>query len=97
MTAAFLAAAWTLLALGVTLCHTLSPPNGLGVSGGRAALWLLSGGVPEGFFSDPALATFQPSYPPGLALLTLGAWGAAGGVGEWLTQLLALAPFAARQ
>lgn len=93
MTAAAFAAAWTLLALGVTLCHTLSPPNGLGVSGGRAALWLLSGGIPEGFFSDPAVATFQPSYPPGLALLTLGAWGAAGGVGEWLTQLLALAPF----
>ena len=90
-----LAIAWTALALCVTLCHTLSPPNGLGVSGGRAALWLLSGGIPEGFFSDPALATFQPSYPPGLALLTLGAWGAAGGVGEWLTQLLALAPFCA--
>ena len=88
-------AAWTLLASLVTLCHTLSPPNGLGVSGGRAALWLLSGGIPEGFFSDPALATFQPSYPPGLALLTLGAWGAAGGVGEWLSQLLALAPFCA--
>ena len=93
--AAALAAAWTILALGVTLCHTLSPPNGLGVSGGRAALWLLSGGVPEGFFSDPALATMQPAYPPGLALLTLGAWSAAGGVGEWLVQLLALAPFAA--
>ena len=95
MVAAALAAAWTLLALGVTLCHTLSPPNGLGVSGGRAALWLLSGGVPEGFFTDPALATMQPAYPPGLALLTLGAWSAAGGVGEWLVQLLALAPFAA--
>ena len=88
-----LAIAWTALALCVTLCHTLSPPNGLGMSGGRAALWLLSGGIPEGFFSDPALATMQPSYPPGLALLTLGAWSAAGGVGEWLTQLLALAPF----
>ena len=90
-----LAIAWTALALCVTLCHTLSPPNGLGVSGGRAALWLLSDGIPEGFFSDPALATFQPSYPPGLALLTLGAWGAAGGVGEWLSQLLVLAPFCA--
>ena len=95
MTAAAFAAAWTLLALFATLSHTFSPPNGLGVSGGRAALWLLSGGIPEGFFSDPALATFQPSYPPGLALLTLGAWSAAGGVGEWLTQLLALVPFCA--
>lgn len=85
--------AWTLLAGFSTLSHTFSPPNGLGVSGGRAALWLLSGGIPEGFFADPALATMQPSYPPGLALLTLGSWSASGGVGEWLTQLFALAPF----
>ncbi len=77
-----------LLSGALALSHTFVAPNGLGVSGGRAKLMYLSGGIPPGFFTDAARRTLQPAYPPGHALITLGCCGLAGGCGEWLTQLL---------
>ena len=70
------------------LSHRLPAPNGLGVYGGRAKLLLASGGVPDGFWTDPAYGVYQPSYPPGLTLLALAADAVAGGCGDWLVQLL---------
>lgn len=70
------------------LSHRLPAPNGLGVYGGKAKLLLASGGVPDGFWTDPAYGVYQPSYPPGLTLLALAADAVAGGCGDWLVQLL---------
>lgn len=82
----------TLILFGIlgflTLSHTFSTPNGLGVVGGKAKLLFLSKGIPLDFFSASAWEVLQPAYPPGLCLFTLGCYGAAGGCGEWLTQLL---------
>ena len=72
----------------VSLCHGLIPPNGLGVYAGKARLLLMSGGVPEGFFSLPDYACYQPSYPPGLTCLTLIAYAVSGSCGTWLIQLI---------
>ena len=46
----------------------LRPPNGLGVYAGKAKLLLACGGLPAGFWTDPAYAVYQPSYPPGMTL-----------------------------
>ena len=77
------------------LSHRLPAPNGLGVYGGKAKLLLASGGVPDGFWTDPAYGVYQPSYPPGLALLALAADVVAGGCGDWLVQLLPVGAMAA--
>ncbi len=71
-----------------TLTHTFLAPTGLGVYGGKAKLLYLSSGVPHNFFTDPAFSSYQPAYPPALAILTLLAYYIAGGCGEWLTQLI---------
>lgn len=47
----------------------LPSPNGFAVYAGKARLMMMSGGVPEGFFTSPAYAVCQPFYPPGMALL----------------------------
>lgn len=85
---AMLSAAFFAIASTAALTHTLTAPNGLGVYGGKARLFLLGGGLPEGFFTESAYATQQPAYPPGLAVLTGIAYRIAGGCGEWLTQLI---------
>ena len=77
-------------ASALALAHTFMAPTGLGVHGGKAKLFYLSGGIPNGFFVDKAFSSYQPAYPPGLALLTLVAYMVAGGCGEWLTQLIPL-------
>lgn len=81
-------AVFAAVATAAALTHTFIAPAGLGVYGGKAKLLYLTGGIPEGFFIDPAFSSYQPAYPPGLALLTLCAYGLAGGCGEWLTQLI---------
>ena len=53
------------------LSHDLLAPNGLGVVGGKARLLLAARGFPDGFFTDPRYAPYQPAYPPGAALLTV--------------------------
>ena len=75
----------------LALAHTFVAPTGLGVYGGKAKLLFLGGGLPPGFFADAAYSSFQPAYPPGLALLTLAAYAVSGGCGEWLTQPLVVA------
>jgi len=80
--------AFFIFTAALTLAHTFSAPNGLGVYGGKAKLFYLAGGIPEGFFTDAAYSTYQPAYPPGLALLTLLSYMISGGCGEWLTQLI---------
>jgi hypothetical protein len=70
------------------LSHSFMPPNGIGVSGGKARLFHLAGGIPKGFFTEHAWSTLQPSYPPGSALLTWGGYVFAGTSGEWLTQAM---------
>lgn len=78
----------SVVAAGLALTHTFVAPTGLGVYGGKAKLLFLTGGIPSGFFTDSAYSTFQPAYPPGLALMTLVAYVVSGGCGEWLTQLV---------
>jgi hypothetical protein len=77
-----------IVVVSMALSHTFMAPNGLGISGGKAKLFYVAAGIPEGFFTDPARSTLQPAYPPGFALLTLGCYGFAGACGEWMTQLL---------
>lgn len=78
----------SVVAAGLALTHTFVAPTGLGVYGGKAKLLFMAGGIPSGFFTDSAYSTFQPAYPPGLALVTLVASVVSGGCGEWLTQLI---------
>lgn len=49
----------------------LRPPNGLGVYAGKAKLFLLGHGIPEGFWTKPEYAVYQPSYPPGMTILAM--------------------------
>ena len=72
----------------LTLTHTLTSPNGLGVYAGKAKLFLASGGIPSGFFTSPEYAIYQPSYPPGLTLAALGAYVVSCACGDWLVQLI---------
>lgn len=74
----------------LTLSHTFLPPNGLGVYGGRAKLLWLCRGLPAGFWNAPPWATLQPTYPPGLVLLTLASYSVSGGCGEWLVQIIGM-------
>ena len=83
-------AVFFIFAAAAALTHTFLAPGGLGVYGGKAKLIYLSGGIPDGFFTDPAFSSYQPAYPPGLALLTLLSYWISGGCGEWLTQLIPL-------
>ena len=71
----------------IALAHRFVTPYGLAITGGRAKLWFLSGGIPGGFFSDAAWRLLEPTYPPGCAALTFGCYGASGICGDWLTQL----------
>ena len=79
------------IVLGVTgliaRAHPFVTPYGLAITGGRAKLWFLSGGIPSGFFSDAAWRLLEQAYPPGCAALTFGCYGASGICGDWLTQL----------
>lgn len=77
-----------LLLLLASLSHGLLAPNGLGVYAGKAKLWLAAGGIPDGFFTDLRFATYQPAYPPGLALLALLHFGASGVCAAGPVQLL---------
>ena len=90
-----IALGYGILAAALALCHTFFAPNGLAVQGGRAKALFLSGGIPDGFFTDAAWRPLLAAYPPGLSLLTLGCYGAAGGCGEYLTQLLGVFAMAA--
>lgn len=76
------------LLAAVVLLHPLTAPNGLGVYAGKAKLWLMSGGIPADFGTNPAYAVLQPAYPPGLTLLALFADKVGGVCGDWLIQLL---------
>lgn len=91
----FFIAAFALVAAFATLSHTFSAPNGFATNGGRAKVWLLSGGLEKSFFTDSAAGFFQSFYPPGVALLTEGVWMLSGGIGEWITQLIGTIPFVA--
>jgi len=84
----FLPVLFFMFVAALALSHTFYAPNGLGVYGGKAKLFYFTGGIPEGFFTDNAYSTYQPAYPPGLAVLTLLSYIISGGCGEWLTQLM---------
>ena len=84
----FLSAALFVALSEVALAHSLLPPNGLGVYGGKARLLYLSGCIPSDFWTNSECSIFQPSYPPGLTILTLLAYLFAGGCGDWLVQLI---------
>ena len=72
----------------VALSHPLLPPNGLGVYGGKAKLWFLCGGLPDGFMASDGGAVLQPAYPPGLTALAYLHFVLSGGCGDRLVQLL---------
>lgn len=74
------------LLLYLTLSHTYYAPTGLGVFGGKAKLLYLSGWFSKSFFVNPAFSSYQPAYPPGLAIFTWFAYQISGSCGEWLTQ-----------
>ena len=76
------------------LSHRLLAPNGLGVYAGKARLFLEAGGIPAGFWSDPAYAPYQPSYPPGLTALAWLAFALGGGWSDVFVQLLSPAAMA---
>ncbi len=84
----FLTITTALFIILLTLSHTFTAPCGLGIFGGKARLLLLANGIPEGFWNDGRYAPFQPSYPPVLALLTLGAYVTTSCTGEFITQLI---------
>lgn len=51
-------------ALGsVALRFGLTAPNGLGTYAGKARLFILAHGIPDGFWSSCAYSVYQPSYP----------------------------------
>lgn len=72
------------VSLAETACRWggLRPPNGLGVYAGKAKLLLRNHGIPEDFWTDPAYAVYQPSYPPGMTLLALFVF-AVFGIATW--------------
>lgn len=72
----------------ITLSHSFTTTNALGVYGGKAKMLFLGNGYPDGFFSAAGYETLQPAYPPGFVLAILGINAVGGGCGEWLTQLL---------
>lgn len=72
------------------LRHGLSAPNGLGVYAGKARLFMLSQGIPSGFWSDARYAVFQPGYPP---MMTLLAWGYFSVAGFFEPGLQCVVPF----
>ena len=78
----------------LALAHSFAAPYGLAVSGGKAKLWYLARGILAAHFADPAWSVLEPAYPPGHPALAYGCYAAAGGCGDWLTQLL-VCPFAA--
>lgn len=81
------------VSLVLTLGHAYAAPNGLGVVGGRAMLWFTSGDFRAAFGAGHAFDTFQPAYPPGLALLALLSHALSGAGNDWQMQLLGLVPF----
>lgn len=81
------AAAFTVIA-AATLSHRLAAPYGLAVSGGKAKLWLLSGGIGRDFLASEAWRLLEPAYPPGVPLMVYGAYCAGQHCGDWLIQLL---------
>lgn len=78
----------TVLLGSVALQHPLIPPNGLGVYAGKAKLFLLSHGIPGGFWTDHGYALYQQAYPPGLTALALLFDATNWCCGERLIQLL---------
>ena len=88
---AFAAAVFVTMGV-VAVSHPLTPPNGLGVYGGKAKLVFECGGVPEGFWRLPLYSHFQPAYPPGLTIVSLLHFALSGGCGDRLVQLVV--PFA---
>lgn len=72
--------------LAVALPGGLNAPNGLGVYGGKAKLICLLKGLPDGFWTAPEYAVFQPSYPPLMTLVASLSF-AIGGVSDRALQL----------
>ncbi len=82
----FMAVVLFLFLAFLSLAHALLPPNGLAVVGGKAKLWYLANGIPDGFFTDPVWRMIEPAYPPGLATIVLSCFAFSGGCGNWMIQ-----------
>lgn len=85
---AWLGTTYFALLAWITLSHSFTTTNALGVYGGKAKMLFLGNGYPFGFFSTPGYETLQPSYPPGFVLAILSGSITSGFSGEWITQLL---------
>lgn len=71
------------------LAQPLSTPNVASVVAGKAKLFFLQGGVPQGFWSGGApYSEMLSSYPLGLAMIVLGVNIMAGFPTNWLVQML---------
>ena len=63
-------------------------PNGFAVYAGKAKLFLAAGGIPQGFWNDPAFAVCQPSYPIGMVIPAIVLYGISGAFGETWIQVI---------
>lgn len=67
------------------MSHSFIGPNGTGVCGGRARLWLEGCALA---WNSPQLEYLQMAYPPLQALITAFAFLVSGACGDWVTQLI---------
>lgn len=68
----------------VSLGVGLTAPNGLAVYAGKARLFLLAHGIPEGFWRSSGFAVYQPSYPIAMMFPALAAFSVGGFDTCWL-------------
>lgn len=84
----FFAALTVFVALSsVALQFGLTAPNGLATYAGKARLFILAHGIPDGFWSSCAYSVYQPSYPLAMVVFAFVAFGVSGSFDVFWLQL----------
>lgn len=84
----FFAALTVFVALSsVALRFGLTAPNGLATYAGKARLFILAHGIPDGFWSSCAYSVYQPSYPLAMVVFAFVAFGVSGSFDVFWLQL----------
>ncbi len=78
----------TLWLAWITLATSMYSLAGIGIWGFKAKLFFLSGGIPDGFWTDAVFCHAQPTYPLGFPLVALWCYVWLGGVNDHVVQLL---------